>query len=83
MGRPLRLEFSGALYHVTSRGNRKEEIYESDDDRVLFLDIFSEVCKSYSWICYRFLFDDKPLAYFDRNPRREPIAGYASAKWCI
>ena len=54
MGRPLRLEFSGALYHVTSRGNRKEEIYESDDDRVLFLDIFSEVCKSYSWICYSF-----------------------------
>ncbi len=47
MGRPLRLEFSGVLYHVTSRGDRQENIYESDDDRVKFLDIFGEVCKSY------------------------------------
>jgi len=27
MARPLRLEFAGALYHVTSRGNRREAIY--------------------------------------------------------
>ena len=30
MGRPLRLEFSGGLYHLTSRGGRREEIYESE-----------------------------------------------------
>ena len=52
MGRPLRLEFSGALYHVTSRGNRREDIYESDDDRVLFLDIFGQICQSYNWVCH-------------------------------
>ena len=52
MGRPLRLEFSGALYHVTSRGDRQEDIYESDDDRVLFLNVFGEVCKSYNWVCH-------------------------------
>ncbi|MEE9344565.1 MAG: transposase [Methylococcales bacterium] len=52
MGRPLRLEFSGALYHITSRGDRQEDIYESDDDRVMFLDIFGEVCKSYNWVCH-------------------------------
>ena len=28
MVRPLRLEFDGALYHVTSRGDRREDIYE-------------------------------------------------------
>jgi REP element-mobilizing transposase RayT len=33
MARPLRLEFAGALYHVTSHGNRREMIFESDDDR--------------------------------------------------
>jgi hypothetical protein len=33
MARPLRLEFAGALYHLTSRGNRREMIFESDDDR--------------------------------------------------
>ena len=33
MARPLRIEYAGALYHVTSRGDRQENIYESDDDR--------------------------------------------------
>ena len=48
VGKPLRLEFSGALYHVTSRGDRRKDIYESDDDRNLFLEGLSEVCKSYN-----------------------------------
>ncbi len=52
MGRRLRLEFPGALYHVTSRGDRQEDIYENEDDRLLFLFVFGEVCKSYNWICH-------------------------------
>ena len=31
MARPLRLEFAGALYHVTSRRDRREDIYEEED----------------------------------------------------
>lgn len=45
MARQLRLEFAGALYHVTSRGNRREDIYESDFDRGQFLIVLGEVCK--------------------------------------
>ena len=37
MTRPLRLEFVGALYHVTSRGDRREDIFEDDEDRQAFL----------------------------------------------
>ncbi|WP_232787845.1 hypothetical protein [Paraglaciecola sp. MB-3u-78] len=37
MSRPLRLEFTGALYHITSRGNDKNRIYFQDDDFELFL----------------------------------------------
>lgn len=37
MTRPLRLEFAGALYHVTARGDRREEIYLDDEDRVSYL----------------------------------------------
>ena len=37
MARPLRLEYAGALYHVTSRGDRREAIYENDADREAFL----------------------------------------------
>ena len=37
MSRPLRLEFPDALYHVTSRGDRREDIYHNDDDRQTWL----------------------------------------------
>ena len=36
MARPLRIEFAGALYYVTARGNARENIYHSDDDRQQF-----------------------------------------------
>ena len=39
MTRPVRIEFEGALYHVTSRGDRREAIYEDDADRVAFLGV--------------------------------------------
>ena len=54
MSRPLRLEFAGALYHVTSRGDRRENIYESDQDRRVFLCLLGEVCDTYNWVCYAY-----------------------------
>ncbi|SFM58504.1 hypothetical protein SAMN05421863_105812 [Nitrosomonas communis] len=36
MARPLRIEFAGALYHVTARGNAREDIYNEDIDRQQF-----------------------------------------------
>ena len=41
MSRPLRIEFPGAVYHVTSRGARREPIYESDADRQGWLDVLA------------------------------------------
>ena len=37
MARPLRIEFPGAVYHVTSRGDRRESIVEDDTDRAALL----------------------------------------------
>lgn len=54
MARPLRLEFSGAMYHITARGNRCEDIYEMDDDRLLFLSALGEVCKQFNWVCHAY-----------------------------
>lgn len=54
MARPLRLEFSGALYHVTSRGDRREDIYEDDKDRQACLSILDSVCGTYNWVCYAY-----------------------------
>lgn len=54
MTRPLRLEFAGALYHVTSRGNRREEIFLGDDDRESFLDLLGQVCSRFNWTIHAF-----------------------------
>lgn len=54
MARPLRLEFSGALYHVTSRGNRQEDIYDDDDDRQAYLSVLASVCETYNWVCHAY-----------------------------
>lgn len=54
MTRPVRIEFEGALYHVTSRGDRREAIYEDDSDRVRFLEILGEVIESCNWICHAY-----------------------------
>ncbi|MBC7169475.1 addiction module toxin RelE, partial [Candidatus Bipolaricaulota bacterium] len=38
MARPLRLEFPGAVYHVTGRGNARAAVFVDDTDRRRFLD---------------------------------------------
>ena len=51
MARPLRLEFPGALYHVTSRGDRQESTYEDDSDRDRFLSLLDDVSSRFNWLC--------------------------------
>jgi putative transposase len=54
MARLIRLEFSGAIYHVTSRGNRKEAIFRNDQDRYAWLRILAAVCARFRWTVYAF-----------------------------
>jgi REP element-mobilizing transposase RayT len=42
MARPLRVEYPGAWYHVTCRGNERRAIFQDDKDRVRFLEILKE-----------------------------------------
>jgi putative transposase len=48
MAPPLRLEYPGALYHVTSRGNGRSKIFRSDKDRTAFLTILGAVIQKYT-----------------------------------
>ena len=52
MSRPLRLELAGGLYHVTSRGDGREDIYLSDADRQLWLEVLGQVCERFNWVCH-------------------------------
>jgi putative transposase len=54
MARPLRIEYPGALYHLTSRGDRQEAIFEDDQDRTAFLNVLSEVVFRFRWRCHAY-----------------------------
>jgi len=54
MARPLRIEFAGALYHVTSRGNAREPIFTGDADWRSFLRIMGEAVERYRWLCHAY-----------------------------
>src|SRR4249920_3550219 len=51
MARPLRIEYADALYHVTSRGDRQEAIFDDDQDRTGFLNVLGEVISRFRWRC--------------------------------
>ena len=54
MSRPLRIEYPGAMYHITSRGNRRENIYFLPKDKTEFVSFLGIVCKRYSWVCFSY-----------------------------
>lgn len=49
MARPVRLELSGNIYHITVRGDRKESIFVDDADRVSMLDLTNEAVELHHW----------------------------------
>lgn len=54
MARPLRIQFEGALYHVTSRGNARQDIFLDDKDRARFLEALGRVVDRFGWICHAY-----------------------------
>lgn len=68
MSRPLRIEFPDALYHVTARGDRREDIFEDDQDRRMFLDIFAQVVTQFNWLCYAWCLMDNHYHLLIQTP---------------
>lgn len=58
MARPLRIEYAGALYHNTTRGNARRSIFKVDRDRLLFLDTLKKVADRYHWFCHAYCLMD-------------------------
>jgi putative transposase len=69
MARPLRLEFENAVYHVTSRGNRKERIFFSARDRCIFLTKLNDTLERFSFICYAYCLMGNHYHLILRTPR--------------
>jgi putative transposase len=54
MARPLRIEYPGAFYHITSRGNARQDIFKTKKDFKDFLIILKENTERYNWQCYAY-----------------------------
>ncbi|GAN34720.1 MAG: hypothetical protein DYG83_16565 [Candidatus Brocadia sp. AMX2] len=58
MARPLRIQYEGALYHVTCRGNERKAIFRDDHDRNVFLELLSDGVKTYNINLYCYVLMD-------------------------
>ncbi|MGH7251326.1 MAG: REP-associated tyrosine transposase [Nitrospiraceae bacterium] len=78
MARQLRLEFEGALYHLTARGNARQPIFQDDTDRQQFLELLGRETLQQRWRCSAYCLMDNhyhllvetPEANLSRGMRR-------------
>lgn len=68
MSRPIRIEFPDALYHVTARGDRREAIFEDDQDRSTFLVTLEQVIDQFNWTCYAWCLMDNHYHLLIQTP---------------
>lgn len=67
MARPLRIEYPGAVYHVTSRGNSRDKIFRDDLDRESCFDVLDSIVKQYNWLCHAYCHMDNHYHLTSRN----------------
>src|SRR3990172_5072357 len=68
MSRPIRIEFPDALYHVTARGDRREDIFDDDQDRRTFLSTVEQVITRFNWICHAWCLMDNHYHLLIQTP---------------
>jgi REP element-mobilizing transposase RayT len=77
MPRQVRIQYPGAIYHVMSRGNRRQEIYLDDVDRQDFLKTLAEVCQKTGWAIHAFCLMSNHYHLVVETPNADLVAGMA------
>jgi len=54
MSRPLRIELPDGLYHVTSRGDRREPIFEDGEDRTRLLEVVAQAMARFDAVAHAY-----------------------------
>jgi len=75
MGRSPRVEFEGAVYHVMSRGNRREPVFLDDRDCELFLDTLDEACGRCGWRIHAYVLMGNHYHLFLETPEANLVDG--------
>jgi putative transposase len=69
MTRPLRLEFEGAYYHITSRGDQRGRIFFDVRDRERFLEILKRTKERYGYLLHAYALMDNHYHLFIETPK--------------
>ena len=75
MARPLRLEFAGALYHLTARGNARQKIFLDEEDRRCFLEFLGKEVEQQGWLLYAYCLMDNHYHLLLETPEPNLVAG--------
>ena len=75
MPRPLRIQFAGAIYHLTNRGDRRECIFHDDQVRRCFLDTLGEACEKTGWQLHAWCLMGNHFHLVAETPQVNLIAG--------
>ncbi len=59
MSRPVRIEFPGAVYHVTSKGRDANDVFKSKEDRGVFLNVLDNVVDRFGWLVHSYVLMDE------------------------
>ncbi|XOV72394.1 MAG: transposase [Verrucomicrobiota bacterium] len=80
MARKLRVEYEGAIYHILSRGNGKQDIYRDAKDRKLFLKALGETCEKTGWRVHAYCLMSNHFHLCLETPQANLVAGM---KWLL
>jgi putative transposase len=69
VARQLRIEYPGAFYHVTSRGNQKQAIFLSEEDRTYFLKCLGDACDKFQSIIHVYCLMENHYHLLIETPR--------------
>jgi putative transposase len=80
MPRKLRVQYPGAIYHVMNRGDRREPIFEDNQDRRRFLETLGQTCEKTGWQVHAFCLMSNHFHLVVETPQPNLVAGM---KWFL
>src|SRR5215472_9367760 len=80
MGRKLRVEYPGAIYHVMNRGDHREPIFRDDHDRKLFLETLGQACLKTGWQIHSYCLMSNHFHAVIETPQANLVSGM---KWFL
>ena len=78
--RQLRVEYTGVIYHVMNRGDRRERIFMDDADRQRLVETLGEVCAKTGWQVHAYVLMPHHFHWVVETPQPNLVAGM---KWLL